>query len=179
MSAERELLRTLLATRPGCVSIEASGCWEWRKSRNIHGYGKVKHQRQWIGAHVFVWVLAHGAVPPGMQLDHLCRNRACVRPAHLEPVTASENIRRGRAAKGAYEDCPKHGSKVRNALDLSVCMGCRAERARIRRQRLHGTPPPRHGTRSSYATYGCRCPECVDAQHAYARSRREIVREPL
>lgn len=78
---------------------ELGVCWPWTASRNPHGYGqfivmrgKRGHPR---GAHRVAWELTHGPVPASLDLDHLCRNRSCVNPAHLEPVTNEENIRRG------------------------------------------------------------------------------------
>jgi len=70
-------------------------CWEWTGSRNTRGYGRAScGGRMWL-AHRLAWTLARGAIPDGLEMDHLCRNHSCVRPSHLEPVTRSENIRRG------------------------------------------------------------------------------------
>ena len=55
-----------------------------------HGYGKYADR----GAHRVVYEFLVGPIQKGLQLDHLCRVRACVNPAHLEPVTAKENTRR-------------------------------------------------------------------------------------
>lgn len=76
-----------------------TGCWIWQRTINPRtGYGQLTHeQRSWT-AHRFYYERAHGPVPRGLQLDHLCRNRACCNPSHLEPVTAQENVRRGCAA---------------------------------------------------------------------------------
>jgi hypothetical protein len=85
------------------------GCWIWTGSLNVWGYGKIRpesitvtceygythHLRQkQQQAHRVVYEMLAGPIPDGMQLDHLCRNRQCVRPDHLEPVTAQENARR-------------------------------------------------------------------------------------
>jgi hypothetical protein len=76
--------------------IDASGvCWEWTASRNAGGYGQFRVARSMRGAHRVAYTLLVGPVPAGLDLDHLCRNRACVNPDHLQPVTRQTNIRRG------------------------------------------------------------------------------------
>jgi hypothetical protein len=80
--------------------IDASGdCWEWTGSRTPKGYGQVlvKIDGKWHNrrAHRLVWVALCGPIPGNLSLDHLCRNRGCVNPDHLEPVTERLNKLRG------------------------------------------------------------------------------------
>lgn len=70
-------------------------CWPWLAAHDIHGYGKIDVDGRSTGAHRFAYQLAVGPVPAGLTLDHLCRNRPCCNPAHLEPVTNRENVLRG------------------------------------------------------------------------------------
>lgn len=67
------------------------GCWQWTGCINPKGYGTFDARM----AHRFSYRLSKGEIPEGLEIDHLCRNRACVRPDHLEAVSHQENIRRG------------------------------------------------------------------------------------
>lgn len=76
------------------IRCSPEGCWEWLASRS-DGYGRVTWQGRQRPAHRVVYELLVGPIPAGLQIDHLCRNRGCVNPAHLEPVTQRENLMRG------------------------------------------------------------------------------------
>jgi len=69
-------------------------CWVWEAAIHTSGYGAIgeggKHGRM-LMAHRVAYELLVGPIPVGLELDHLCRNRRCVNPSHLEPVTSSEN----------------------------------------------------------------------------------------
>jgi hypothetical protein len=72
----------------------AGECWEWDSISHVDGYGRFRMGgRQWL-AHRASYTVLVGPIPEGLNIDHLCRNRRCVNPEHLEPVTQSENLKR-------------------------------------------------------------------------------------
>jgi hypothetical protein len=112
-SALRVIAARRLAARSQPVD---SGCVEWVGYRNTFGYGHltlcVSGVRRTFKAHRLAYELEVGPIPEGLVLDHLCSNPACVNPAHLEPVTQKENVRRGANARKTH--C-KHGHELSGA----------------------------------------------------------------
>lgn len=77
------------------IAINADGCWVWMASKYVDGYGQFKVANRNWKTHRLAFELFRGTLQAGLCLDHLCRNRACCNPTHLEEVTIQENIRRG------------------------------------------------------------------------------------
>lgn len=68
-------------------------CWIWTGELE-RGYGRFLHNKKHIKAHRYFYKVFIGEIPPGLQIDHLCKNTKCVNPKHLEAVTQKENIKR-------------------------------------------------------------------------------------
>lgn len=123
-----------------------SGCWLWTASLNKYGYGQFRVRPRTRGAHRVAYEALIGPIPEGMQLDHLCRVRRCVNPAHLEPVTMAVNIARG-DVEARYEwnraktHCPQgHPYSATNtyhdpARPHRICRACSREASRRYDQR--------------------------------------------
>jgi hypothetical protein len=79
-------------------------CWVWLKKRNDRGYGVSWDGKLSRHAHRVYWERLRGPVPSGLELDHVCNNRPCVCPAHLEVVTRQENVRRRDERRRAREE---------------------------------------------------------------------------
>jgi hypothetical protein len=90
------------------VFAAANECWLWQGCRLSHGYGQTWDGKRVVGAHRYAYERLVGPIPEGLTIDHLCRVRHCVNPAHMEPVTAGENARRGENPNRAKTHC-KYG----------------------------------------------------------------------
>lgn len=92
-------------------------CWEWQGSKD-RGYGLIRVQGRTRKAHREAYRIHRGDIPEGKDLDHLCRNKSCINPDHLEPVSHQENVRRERAARPT---CPKgHPRSPENLMVKAV-----------------------------------------------------------
>ena len=118
-------------------------CWEWIAGKTGRGYGQFKTGHKNIPAHKYSYALLVGPVPEGKQLDHLCRNRACVCPDHLEIVTNRENVLRGSgvtAQNARKTHCLRNHPFDGDNLRISVrdgsraCKQCERDRRVIRQQ---------------------------------------------
>lgn len=124
------------------VTIDPDGCWTW-EAPSKDGYGRILRSGKQYLAHRVAYELLVGAIPEGMQIDHLChthdeacpggpcRHRSCVNPAHLEPVTQAENKARGRAGRHASNGatCKRgHEDWLVSASGRRTCRTCRDER---------------------------------------------------
>lgn len=115
-------------------------CMLWEGATQSKGYGSVtNHKGSSVLIHRKVWEESRGPIPDGMTIDHLCRQKTCINPDHMEVVTRAENSRRALAAQTHCKSGhPLSGENVRlhtraNGLTYRVCRACRrAENLRFR-----------------------------------------------
>jgi hypothetical protein len=125
-------------------------CWPWQGASYPNGYGSFAYQGKVTTAHRVSYLLFVGAVEPKDHVDHLCRNRICVRPTHLESVTERENILRGisPSAKNARRThCvrghPLEGDNLgKSKAGRRVCLTCARERMRLVRALRRASSSP-------------------------------------
>jgi hypothetical protein len=131
--------------------LQESGCWDWVGSLSPEGYGRFRVNGRPEYAHRIMFERHKGPIPAGREIDHLCRNRRCVNPDHLEAVSRRENCLRGTSppAIGARRThCPQgHELSGDNLARAALkrggrnCRECARLRARDARERERGDRP--------------------------------------
>lgn len=130
-------------------------CWLWTGYRTWNGYGWMSVNNRAVAVHRIAYELLVGPIPAGLDLDHVrdrgCTNRNCVNPAHLEPVTRSENLRRGRgvevlrARAAKITHCPRGHAYAEHAYVTPsggrTCKICQRARDRAWRAARAGANP--------------------------------------
>ena len=120
--------------------VALGDCWEWTAATTKTGYGWFRPGPAGpITAHRFAWLALVGDIPPELEIDHLCRNRLCVNPDHLELVTHAENVARGASPRirawrqgTCQQGHPRSESVLRRGTNRVVyCKSCR----RMKRQK--------------------------------------------
>lgn len=122
---------------------QLTGCWEWIGSLTPAGYGSYWLDGSLYAAHRVAYEFAAGPIPAGLVIDHKCRNRKCVKPSHLEPVTMRENILRGIAPSALHAtqtecvnghpfDAENTRIIMRGHREVRACRAC--DRARHRQR---------------------------------------------
>ena len=128
------------------VAEAEDGCWNWTGSGMSIGYGRIHIKGRGMYPHRVTHMLFKGPIPAGLHIDHLCRNRLCCNPAHLEPVTVGENIHRSPIAQAALNalktHCPRgHELAPGNLIERKqgrTCRTCANWLARIASARREG-----------------------------------------
>lgn len=134
------------------IVMREDGCWSWIGNSDRHGYGLFKYDRRQRLVHRVAYELFVDAIPEGLEIDHLCRNRLCVNPSHLEPVPHLENMLRSPHFQGSGSGNPRK---------TACCKG-------------HEFTPENTRYERSGRRY---CRECKRLAGAAARRRRMAARE--
>lgn len=134
----------------------ADECWPWTARLNNSGYGEISVSGRAVKAHRFGYETQVGPIPPGLVIDHLCRNRKCQNASHMEPVTAEENNRR--AVRESKTHCPQGHPYAGENLAIygreKVCRTCRRDRLAAYRARNRKPLRPHHQAAKTHCPRG-------------------------
>lgn len=178
-------------------------CWNWLGARNVSGYGKFwTIDGRTVRPHRWAYEHEVGPIPDGLQLDHLCRNRGCVRPDHLEAVTSKVNTSRGGNAqkthcRNGHEYTPENTYQIPPCPSVPHggrgCKTCRAAHvakyaAKQKAKRASAPPkPPRTHCKNGHeltlentyvmpnGTHSCRTCRNAASKASQAKKKRAIA----
>lgn len=141
------------------LEVSLSGCWLWLNRLDSWGYGQYYTNGKRPLAHRFAYIALVGPFPEGLESDHLCRVRHCVNPAHIEPVTRAENVRRGLVAEA---------NRSRKGTKRPFC-----------RRGHEMTPENTYLYPPSSSSFGRRgCHKCSQMRHAQYYEAKKARRRP-
>lgn len=126
-------------------------CWEWKAEITHDGYGRYCYKYRRYMSHRFSYEIMIGPIPEGLQIDHLCRNRSCCNPEHLEAVTCKENLSRGLGCmpgvivsankrkakihcKYSHEFTPENTYTYKNKRSCKICNCRRVKESQLRKK---------------------------------------------
>lgn len=125
----------------GKYEITKSGCWVWNRSFTKGGYGLYRAFNKHTTAHRIMYAVNVGGVDDNMHIDHICKNKGCVNPSHLEMVKPIENMRRASKAQQTHcingREFTERNTYRKKFNNTRVCRLCAAKRQIDRRRRKH------------------------------------------
>lgn len=131
-----------------------TGCWLWLAQTSQSGYGQMNVGGESKRAHRVAWELYCGPIPPGMVIDHICRQTLCVNPDHLRVVTPRVNALENSASRAALnaqkERCPRCGDSFRGRPNRRYCLTCKNRRQQERRDRLRKPKVPKASCKNGH-----------------------------
>lgn len=174
LPVDEEIRQRLLSrvSKDGPASWAGQPCWIWTRGKLSNGYAVVSYQGKNRLAHRLAYTIFRRPIPDGLQIDHLCGNRACVNPDHLEPVTARANTLRSEApsAANALATHCKRGHEFTaentyvSVAGGRVCRTCSAAWRRAKRAGIHVDAAVAGDFRQRMIKRNVRRPSAVDVR---------------
>lgn len=112
---------------------KTDSCWIWNGSVNVYGYGQIMLAYKNLKVHRVAYELLVGPIPTDMTIDHLCLNKLCVNPEHLEVVTRAENTSRGQKemfCRNGHDMAVTRYTSPKGKTECRTCRDARAQRAK-------------------------------------------------